>query len=105
MGKEVTDTPVDVPKWDPALEALAREAYQRLGHPLGIDDFRRLGKEYQIRFHDMMATIYQLEVHGKWQHQGHDGAGNPVADDELYVHGRLDEKVAEKYAVVWSPVQ
>lgn len=105
MENTPVDQPVEIPKWDVALEALVMEEYDTIRRPLGLDDFRRLGQTHGIRFHDIMATIYQLEVHGKWRHQGVDGnqPATPSALEGLYVHGRLDEDTAEKYAVTWSP--
>jgi len=105
MERHGKHTPISIPKWDIALEALVNDEYKRLGRPLTLEDFRRLGQVHQIRLHDIMATVHQLERHGKWRHEGRDGSGQPVADhalEGLYSHGRLDEDTAEKYAVAWA---
>jgi len=96
----------DIPKWDVALESLVKDEYAKLGKPLDLADFKRLGKEYSIRFDDMMHTLCQLVVNDEWSQQGTDEQGNPVsadALDELFVYNRLDEKIAQKYNVCWQP--
>lgn len=98
--------PVDVPNWDVALEALFKEEFRQLGRAMQLDDFRRLGQAHRIRVHDMMATMYQLERHGKWHHRGRDEAGRATDEPDLealFQHGRLDEDTAEKFTVGWSP--
>ena len=97
----------EIPKWDVALEAVAKDKFEKLGHPLNLEDFKQLGKEYKVRFDDLMHTLCQLVTHGVWSQQGFDPYGNPVDDEallELFVYNRLDEKIAEKYTVVWQPV-
>jgi len=106
MNKHGKNTPVDVPKWDIALEALISDEYRRLQRPLSIGDFRRLGQAHKIRFHDIMATVYQLVRYGKWRHEARDEQGRPVDEQALqglYDHGRLDEDAAERLAVSWAP--
>lgn len=106
MDKYGKNTPVDVPKWDIALEGLLNEEHRRLQRPMHLDDLRRIGQTHKIRVHDITATVYQLVRYGKWGHQGFDETGQPVTEDaleELYHHGRLDEDIAEKYAVAWAP--
>lgn len=98
----------DVPKWDVALEALAREEAEKLGRPLAMQDFKRLGLEYKIRFDDLMATLHQLVMNEAWDQTGVDAKGKPVSAailQDLFVYNRLDEQVADKYAVTWKPVE
>ncbi len=105
MENTPVDKTLEIPKWDVALEALVTEEYNSIRRPLGLADFRRLGQTHGIRFHDIMATVYQLERHEKWRHQGLDG-DQPASEaslEGLYVHERLDEDTAEKYAVTWAP--
>lgn len=97
----------EVPKWDVALEALAKEEAEKLGRPLAMQDFKRLGLEYKIRFDDLMATLHQLVTNEVWEQVGVDAKGKPVSAailQDLFVFNRLDEKVADKYAVTWHPV-
>lgn len=106
MDTDGKRTPIEVPKWDVALEAMVNEEHRRLGRSLTLSDLRRLGLENKVRLHDIMATIHQLERHGKWRHQGRDDQGRPMAAealDALFVHGRLDEDLAERYGITWAP--
>lgn len=96
----------DIPKWDVALEAIAKDKYTNLGRPLELSDFKQLGHDYQVRFDDLMHSLCQLVKHNQWQQRGTDEQGNIVSDDKLeslFVYDRLDEKVAEKYHVTWQP--
>ena len=97
----------EIPKWDVALEAVAKDKFDKQGRPMNLADFKQLGKEYQVRFDDLMHSLCQLVSNGMWRQQGFDEHGNPVSDDvleTLFVFNRLDEKVAEKYAVEWQPI-
>ncbi len=100
MGRNPMDRPVEVPKWDVALEALITDEYRRLKRPLQVADFRRLAQAHKIRFHDIMETVQLLDRHGRWCHQGTAADGTVPG---LYVHSRVDEDVAERGAVSWSP--
>jgi hypothetical protein len=97
----------EIPKWDVALEAVAKDKFEKLGRPMNLENFKDLGNEYKIRFDDLMHTLSQLVTHEAWSQQGFDEQGQPVSDDhlsELFVYNRLDEEIAEKYSVVWQPV-
>jgi hypothetical protein len=97
----------EIPKWDVALEAIAKEKYNQLGRPMELSDFKQLGHEYQVRFDDLMHSLCQLVKHEQWQQQGADESGIPASDEQLeslFVYDRLDEKIAEKYHVSWQPV-
>jgi hypothetical protein len=96
----------EIPKWDVALEAVAKDTYEKQGRPMNLADFKQLCKEYEVRFDDMMHSLCQLVANEMWSQQGFDETGNSVSEDllaELFVFNRLDEKIAEKYAVVWQP--
>lgn len=96
----------DIPKWDIALEAVAKDKFAKLGRPLALADFKDLGKEYKVRFDDLMHTLCQLVTHEEWSQQAHDEQGQAISDDclqDLFVYNRLDEDIAEKYAVTWQP--
>ncbi len=97
----------EIPKWDVALEAVAKDMYAKLGRPMNLADFKQLGKDYQVRFDDLMHSLSQLVANNMWSQQGFDEHGNAVADDvleALFVYNRLDEKIAEQYAVEWQPI-
>jgi hypothetical protein len=96
----------DIPKWDVALESLIKDEYVRLGRPLKMQDFKQIGSEYKIRFDDIMHTLCQLVTHNMWRQTGTDEQGSAVSDDrlaDLFVYNRLDEEIAEQYAVEWQP--
>jgi len=93
----------DIPKWDIALENLAKEEFEKLGRPLDLADFKQMGKKHRIRFDDLMHTLCKLVENGAWSQQGQDCAEDDLA--ELFVYDRLDEKIAEKYSVIWQPIK
>ncbi|GBE09764.1 MAG TPA: hypothetical protein ENG84_05230 [Gammaproteobacteria bacterium] len=97
----------DTPPWDVALEAVAAQESRRLRRALSIADFHRLAADLDFRTHDFLATIRQLVAHGVWRHHlGEAPEGHPMSEAELerlYVHGRIDEDLAEKFAVTWEP--
>jgi hypothetical protein len=97
----------EIPKWDIALAALAREEAGKLGHGLRIVDFQRLAAEHAIRFDDIMVTMFELVVHGEWRYQDPDGVDRVISRDEvenLYVGGRLVEDDVNQYQGLWSPL-
>jgi len=94
----------DVPVWDVALAALARDEYKNRGAPLRLEDFRRLAEHYGIRFDDIMATLFELVIHGEWRYQAPDGqAITRDALDRLYVNGRLHAKDLAGFSGEWRP--
>lgn len=97
----------DGPSWDVALEAVAAQESRRLRRPLSVADFNRLAADLDFRTHDFLATVCELVAHGRWRHHlGEDPEGNAMSADELerlYVYGRVDEDLAEKFAVTWEP--
>jgi len=96
----------EIPKWDVALEAIAKDKFNALGRPMNLEDFKDLGQEYKVRFDDLMHTLCQLVTLEVWSQQGFDGQGQAVNNDELselFVYNRLDEKIAETYQVIWQP--
>ncbi len=83
----------EVPLWDVALEAMLVDEYEKHDRPLTIEDFRRLASEYKIRFDDIMATVFELTLHGRWTYLREDGVPRVFLRDEVerfYVNGRLD---------------
>lgn len=97
-----------VPPWDVALEGLAREEYENKGAGLLMDDFVRLAKEYSIRLDDIMVTLFELVLRGKWRYVNADGSPREITREEigrLYVNGgRLREEDLRAYDGSWSPV-
>lgn len=96
----------EVPGWDVALEALIREECEMLGRSLALEDFQRLAHDYDFRTHDFLATVCQLVGSGRWVHRLPGGGSAAMSAEELerlYVYGRIDEDLAEKYGVTWEP--
>lgn len=105
MAKDsASDGPIHIPKWDVALEALAKEEQQKLGRPLVLDDFRRLAQQYTIRLDDIMVTLFELCIHGQWQYHG-----DPPREitrellAELTAGGRLKDEDLKHFTGGWSP--
>jgi len=95
-----------VPQWDVALEALVREESQKLGRLLANQDFRRLANQYAIRFDDIMATLFELVIQGRWVYLDRTGSCQAISRetlDKLYVHGRLNEGDLRSFTGGWRP--
>ncbi len=95
-----------IPKWDVALEALARNEYQQKGAALRIDDFTRLSKDHVIRFDDIMVTLFELVLQGEWRYEDDERVIKILTRDEvnhLYVNGRLSDNDVRDYTGYWSP--
>ena len=96
----------EVPKWDIALAALAKEEAQKLNRGLRIADFKRLADEHAIRFDDIMVTMFELVINNEWRYEYPDGVERPISRDEvekLYVGGRLVEADVNAYEGLWLP--
>jgi len=97
----------EIPKWDIALAALAREEHDKLGKPLHLQDFQRLAGEYAIRLDDIMVTMFQLVIHGEWEYRDAAGGLAPLTQetlDGLFVNRRLREEDLRGFAGAWTPV-
>lgn len=96
----------EVPKWDIALAALAREEAEKLNQGLRIADFKRLADDHAIRFDDIMVTMFELVINNEWRYEYPDGVDKPISRDEvekLYVGGRLVEADVNAYEGLWLP--
>ena len=95
---------IDVPQWDVALASLAGDEYNKNSTtPLTIDDFTRLAKDYSIRLDDIMVTMFELVIHGRWCYEGEQEITR-VTLNELYVGGRLHAKDLKAFRGGWEPV-
>jgi hypothetical protein len=97
----------EIPKWDIALAALAREECGKTGQGLTIEDFQRLSREHAIRFDDIMVTMFELVLNGEWRYLQSDGSERAISRDEvnnLYVGGRLHEQDVKQYTGSWLPL-
>jgi hypothetical protein len=94
------------PKWDVALEALARDESKKLSRPLQVEDFLRLAREHAIRFDDIMVTMFELVLNDEWTYLDGDQKPTAITRNEvnnLYVNGRLNDKDVREYDGYWSP--
>lgn len=108
MGKQPLDSEVEVPKWDVALAALAREEFHKQHDGLTIEDFKRLSVENAMRFDDMIATIMELTLAKQWQYREADGKLKRFSRkdvNDLYVGGRIHEKDMGSFTGRWSPIE
>ncbi len=97
----------EIPKWDIALAALAREAFEKSGRNLSLEDFKRQAAEHAIRFDDIMVTMFELCIQGEWRYQDADGHDRIITRnevDKLYVGGRLADKDVAGYTGSWYPL-
>lgn len=107
MTDKVPDSNEPIPKWDVALEALARDEYQKKGVALRIDDFARLAKDHAIRFDDIMVTLFELVLQGEWRYEDDERTIKVFTRSEvnhLYVNGRLSDRDVRHYTGYWSPI-
>jgi hypothetical protein len=104
MSKHSSDGPIQIPKWDVALEALVREEQHKLGRPLTLDDFRRLARQYTIRLDDIMVTLFELCLHGRWRYDGADHQITRELLDKLTAGGRIRDEALEDFTGGWRPL-
>lgn len=103
-----TEFDEEIPRWDVAIEALIHEEFINRRRMLVIADFDRLAQQYAIRFDDIMATVFELVVCGKWSYLDDQGVSRTFSRedvDRLCVHGRLARPDIEKLAGRWRPVE
>jgi hypothetical protein len=101
------EEPIAIPKWDVALEAMVKEEHANLERPLTLDDFRRLAQQYTIRLDDIMVTIFELCVQGKWQYHDADGKPSPITRQRLTrltAGGRLNDEDLKTFNGGWTPL-
>ena len=107
MHEELKGFDEEVPKWDIALAALAKEEVDKLGHGLRIAEFQRLASDHAIRFDDIMVTMFEMVINNEWRYEYPDGVEKPISRDEvekLYVGGRLADADVIEYVGLWLPV-
>ena len=108
MIDKIKNMDTDIPKWDVALAALVKEESTTLARGLQLEDFQRLAAQHAIRFDDIMATLFELVLHGKWRYEDPPGVKVIITRDEvekLYVGGRLAQADVNQYCGVWLPVK
>ncbi len=97
----------EVPKWDIALEGLAKETYRQEARGLNVDDFHKLAVDNKIRFDDIMVTMFELCIYGVWQYRKDSQFVEITRDtlDRLFVNARLQEKDMRDFTGDWRPVE
>ncbi|NOY73002.1 MAG: hypothetical protein GXP14_11610 [Gammaproteobacteria bacterium] len=104
---QIPETGEEIPKWDVALEALAREECEQSGSALKIDDFKQLAQTHAIRFDDIMVTMFELVLNKKWTYHSPGKEHPQITRDEtnrLYVNGRLKNEDVAEFTGQWAPV-
>jgi len=97
---------IDVPKWDVALAALAKEECAKKGAGMSVDDLKRLAIAHSTRFDDLVVTIFELTLAGEWRYRDAVGKVKKLTRkdiDDLYVNGRIHEKDMKGFDGTWSP--
>jgi hypothetical protein len=106
MDSKIALDDEEIPRWDVALEALAGEEFRRRGRPLQLADFETLARDYAIRLDDIMITLFELVIQGRWNYCEADGTTRQLlrADlDPLYVNGRLRAADLRTFDGHWTP--
>ncbi len=104
---KIPETGEEIPKWDVALEALAREECEQSGSALKMDDFKQLAQTHAIRFDDIMVTMFELVLNKKWIYHAPGKEHPQITRDEvnrLYVNGRLKNEDVAKFTGQWTPI-
>ena len=96
----------EIPKWDIALEGLANDTYRMAARALNVDDFHKLAVDNKIRFDDIMITLFELCIDGKWQYRENSARVEIRREtlDQLFINARLQEKDLRSFTGEWSPL-
>ncbi len=108
MALDTEEQETLTPKWDVALEALVTEEFAERGIEMRIADFQRLARDYDIRFDDIIDTLFRMCIEGVWGYRDSKGQQRPITQqdyDQLFVNGRTKEKDMEGYDGGWFPLE
>lgn len=109
MTKISPDFDEPVPAWDVALEGLLREEHARRRSGLTVEHIEQLCVQYRIRFDDMMHTLFELTVRGRWRYLPEPDVIAQVTRqdvDALWSEGRLfPERARAHYPGAWRAVK
>ena len=108
VAADITEHEALIPKWDVALEALVTEEFSERGVEMRIADFQRLAREYDIRFDDIIDTLFRMCIEGAWGYRNGDGQERLITQqdyEQLFVNGRTREKDMEEYDGGWFPLK
>ena len=90
----------DMPKWDVAIAALAKDQYRKKASSLTLDDFRSLAREHAMRLDDIMETMFLLAINREWEYSDASGDKQSLTQeilDSLYVKRRLSEEALSSF--------
>lgn len=93
MGSQRKEEKIAIPKWDVALEALLTEEYGKKGDELKIEDLLRIGKKNNIRFDDMIVTLFEMCIDDLWRYFDANSNEHRFTREEvnkLYRNGRIN---------------
>jgi hypothetical protein len=96
--------PIQIPKWDVALESLLKEEYLKLGRPLYLRDFQRLAQHYAIRLDDIMVTLFELCIHGLWDYRDSENSSQEITRElleNMTAGGRLKDEDLKNFSGGW----
>lgn len=96
----------DVPDWDVALEALLSEECGKRGQDLSLNDLRLIAGNNGIRLDDILDTLCQLTLNGRWDYQGA-SPENAGYDEKfcklLKANHRLNDEQLKRFDGLWRP--
>ncbi|VAW75704.1 hypothetical protein MNBD_GAMMA12-1556 [hydrothermal vent metagenome] len=91
MSSYYANENIDVPEWDVALEALLVEECRK-NEFLDLDQIQTMAAAYQIRFDDIMITLFELILHKHWAYYNDEGVMVGICRNDvnkLYKNGRI----------------
>jgi len=106
MVHEIPGSDELVPLWDVALESLLQEVAKRGVGVLTVGDIVYLAQQYNIRFDDLMVTLFELVLQEQWQYCDASGEVQPItrADvNALFVNGRIYPDDMSGFTGTWRP--
>jgi hypothetical protein len=106
MIHDIPESDEQVPLWDVALESLLKEVAVRGKRALTIGDIVYLAQQHNIRFDDLMVTLFELVLQGQWQYCDPNGKFQPItrADvNALFVNGRIYPDDMTGFTGSWNP--
>jgi len=103
MSSKSVPENIDVPEWDVALEALMVEECRKNDF-LDLDQIQTLAETYQIRFDDIMVTLFELVIHKQWAYYNLEGEKVDICRNDvnkLYRNGRIHIEDLDYFEGQW----
>jgi len=95
-----------VPLWDVALESLLREVAARGVGALTVSDIVHLAQQHNIRFDDLIVTLFELVFQEQWQYCDANGDAQHITRADvsaLFVNGRVYPDDMGGFTGSWRP--